>query len=185
MSDSTQTDARYVARRAGNAVAVICLLSFVLVSIGGAASAGETTVSLERRTSAPPRDTITVPTVRAPANVGKGTPVLLIGTKPDVANFDYETTEVFFSGTATSYASAQSLTADGNWTVTEEASAPYTSRMILHRPKDPADFNGTVFVEWLNVTGGFDYRRDAQLRRHRDHAIRCGLGWCVGATGWH
>jgi hypothetical protein len=141
----------------GSAVAVICLLSAVVLTTGGAATAAGTTVSVERRTGPPLRDTVTVPTVRAPATAGKGAPVLQIGTKPDVANFDYETKEVFFSGTATSYTSAQPLASDGNWTVTEVETAPYSSRMVLHRPKDPDDFNGTVFVEWLNVTGGFDY----------------------------
>jgi hypothetical protein len=33
---------------------------------------------------------------------------------------------------------------------------PYTTRMVVRRPIDPADFSGTVFVEWVNVTGGRD-----------------------------
>jgi hypothetical protein len=32
----------------------------------------------------------------------------------------------------------------------------YTSRMVVHRPKDAAKFSGTVFLEWYNVTGGID-----------------------------
>jgi hypothetical protein len=33
---------------------------------------------------------------------------------------------------------------------------PYKTRMVVRRPADPAKFNGTVVVEWLNVTDGFD-----------------------------
>jgi hypothetical protein len=35
-------------------------------------------------------------------------------------------------------------------------SPAYTSRMVVHRPADPARFSGTVFMEWYNVTGGID-----------------------------
>jgi Alpha/beta hydrolase domain len=35
-------------------------------------------------------------------------------------------------------------------------SPAYTSRMVVHRPADPAQFSGTVFMEWYNVTGGID-----------------------------
>ena len=62
--------------------------------------------------------------------------------------------------------------------MTEAATAPYTSRMILHRPEDPADFNGTVFVEWLNVTGGFDYgalHNDAGIEIMRSGAVWVGV----------
>jgi hypothetical protein len=35
-------------------------------------------------------------------------------------------------------------------------SPAYTSRIVVHRPKDSARFTGTVFMEWYNVTGGID-----------------------------
>lgn len=34
---------------------------------------------------------------------------------------------------------------------------PYTSRILVRRPKDPARFTGTVFVEWYNVSGMIDF----------------------------
>jgi acetyl esterase/lipase len=34
--------------------------------------------------------------------------------------------------------------------------SPYTTRIVVVRPTDPAKFSGTVVVEWLNVTGGLD-----------------------------
>ena len=33
---------------------------------------------------------------------------------------------------------------------------PYRTRMVVRRPANPVDFNGTVVVEWLNTTDGFD-----------------------------
>src|SRR5438067_2292438 len=42
------------------------------------------------------------------------------------------------------------------WDLVLQDQQPYTSRMIVRRPADPAAFNGTVIVEWLNVTAGYD-----------------------------
>jgi hypothetical protein len=36
-------------------------------------------------------------------------------------------------------------------------SPAYTSRVVVHRPKDAAKFSGTVFMEWYNVSGGIDF----------------------------
>ena len=58
----------------------------------------------------------------------------------DLTPYDYTENEYFFSGVAASHQ-------DG---VT--ASAPYRSRFFVRLPRDPAKFNGTVIVEWLNVT---------------------------------
>src|SRR2546430_3042602 len=38
--------------------------------------------------------------------------------------------------------------------------SPYTTRIIVRRPIDPFRFNGTVMVEWLNVTEGSDVDAD-------------------------
>ena len=37
--------------------------------------------------------------------------------------------------------------------------APYTTRVIVRRPKDPADFSGNVVLEILNSTARFDIDR--------------------------
>jgi alpha/beta hydrolase family protein len=63
----------------------------------------------------------------------------------DVRPFDYLEEEYFFSGVATRLNPAVPL-----------ATAPYKSRMIIKRPARQEDFNGTVLVEWLNVTGATD-----------------------------
>jgi hypothetical protein len=51
-----------------------------------------------------------------------------------LSDYNYSEEEFFFTGT----------------------SPAYTTRMVVHRPKDPAKFSGTVFMEWYNVTGGID-----------------------------
>jgi hypothetical protein len=34
--------------------------------------------------------------------------------------------------------------------------APYTTRIVVIRPRDPSKFSGTAVVEWLNVSAGLD-----------------------------
>ena len=42
------------------------------------------------------------------------------------------------------------------WDLVLQDQQPCTSRMIVRRPSDPAAFNGTFILEWLNVTNGYD-----------------------------
>jgi len=59
-----------------------------------------------------------------------------------LADIGYEDAEYFVSGTARSL--------DGATT------APYTTRIIVTRPIDPARFNGSVLLDWVNVTAEFE-----------------------------
>ncbi|HEX4820206.1 MAG TPA: alpha/beta hydrolase domain-containing protein [Acidimicrobiales bacterium] len=68
----------------------------------------------------------------------------------DLTPFGYEEHEYFVSGTAKAL--------DGS-------SKPYTTRMIVTRPTDPAKFNGTVFLDWVNVTAQFENAVDTMLTR--------------------
>ncbi|MDT4937060.1 MAG: hypothetical protein QOG80_731, partial [Pseudonocardiales bacterium] len=45
------------------------------------------------------------------------------------------------------------------------ATAPYTTRIIVTRPTDPAKFNGTVLLDWVNVTAQFENAVDTMLTR--------------------
>ena len=84
-----------------------------------------------------------------------GKPALLLGAF-DIASLGYVAEEFFISGTASSYSSAAELGPDGRWSVTPGDSADFTTRMVVLRPADRTQFNGTVLVEWLNVSGGID-----------------------------
>lgn len=59
----------------------------------------------------------------------------------DLAPFGYEEQEYLVSGTAVDDAGA---------------TAPYTTRLIVTRPTDPDAFNGTVLLDWVNVTAQFE-----------------------------
>jgi hypothetical protein len=72
------------------------------------------------------------------------------------SQYGYRETEFFLQGTATSYNPRGALGEDGKWSVTPGAKAPYKTRIIVRTPVDPKKFNGTVIVEWLNVTAGRD-----------------------------
>ena len=59
-------------------------------------------------------------------------------------------------GHRNSYKLSGAPTSDGVWNTEPAATAPYTTRIVVVRPTDPKKFNGTVVVEWLNVSGGVD-----------------------------
>jgi Alpha/beta hydrolase domain len=84
-----------------------------------------------------------------------GKPALLLGAF-DMASLGYVAEEFFISGTASSFSSAAELGPDGRWSVTPADSADFTTRMVVLTPADRTQFNGTVLVEWLNVSGGID-----------------------------
>jgi Alpha/beta hydrolase domain len=65
----------------------------------------------------------------------------------------YVEQEFFASGQATAFR-ATATPADGRWTVVPSTTAPYQTRIVVRRPADPKRFNGTVVVEWLNVSAG-------------------------------
>lgn len=83
-----------------------------------------------------------------------GTPVFT--PLPSLASLGYVEQEFFLSGRAVRYAPASKLSSDGKWAVAADTPADYTTRMVVIRPSTPERFNGTVVVEWLNVTSGGD-----------------------------
>jgi hypothetical protein len=95
------------------------------------------------------------PTVEGPVSGGLGQP-FIASTTYDPNDVGYSEAEYFISGVATSYTANGPLLADGQWTVTEADHAAYKTRVVVYRPQDARRFNGTVIVEWLNVSGGLD-----------------------------
>jgi hypothetical protein len=80
-----------------------------------------------------------------------GRPALLLGAF-DLAALGYRSDEFFLSGTASSY----QVAATGTGAATVAGTAPFVTRFVVTRPIDPHKFNGTVIVEWDNVSGGQD-----------------------------
>jgi hypothetical protein len=91
-----------------------------------------------------------------PAVVGlPGRPNLVLSAF-DLGSVGYTAEEFFISGRATSYRLAGEAGADGRWAVTPARTSPYVTRVVVVRPTDPRKFNGSVVVEWLNVSAGSD-----------------------------
>jgi len=107
-----------------------------------------------------------------------GTP-FYAGVLFDEAELGYLETEYFFSGMATSYIARDEPRSDGLWSIQAADTAPYNSRMVVLRPADGADFNGTVVVEWFNVSGGLDAAPD-WTQMHTE-LMRKGYAW-VGVS---
>jgi hypothetical protein len=98
---------------------------------------------------------VPTPTIQGPILPSSG--ISYLGsTTFDPSVVGYEQSEFFLSGTATAYKSNEPLTRNGKWHVTPQTTAPYKTRMVVYRPIDRSKFDGTVVVEWLNVTGGID-----------------------------
>lgn len=75
----------------------------------------------------------------------------------DLSELGYVEEEYFISGTAKTYPAT--------------TPADYTTRIIVRRPADAARFNGTVLLDWVNVTAQFENAVDtleAHQLFHRD-----------------
>jgi len=103
-----------------------------------------------------------------------GKPALLLGAF-DIGALGYTAAEFFVAGTASRYAPTAELGPDGRWPVTVSGTADFTTRLVAITPTDPATFNGTVLVEWLNVSGGIDAPA-VWLMAHRE-MVRAGYAY--------
>ena len=107
-----------------------------------------------------------------------GSPVL-VSTFFSLPGVGYEQAEYFVTGTASAYVNSNELQANGRWRVQADEQAQYRTRIVVNRPSDPAVFNGTVIVEWLNVSAGFDSAPDWGMLH--TELIRSGYAW-VGVS---
>jgi Alpha/beta hydrolase domain len=92
----------------------------------------------------------------------EGEPPVLIPAYP-LESVGYTEQEFLVEGVARSFGLTGERTPDGRWSVTEDAEAPYVTRILVRRPADPAAFSGTVAVEWNNVSAGVDVSPDWSL----------------------
>ena len=138
------------------AVTIDCLLQAVNAALGSCEAA------------------VASPRLEGPVTGGLGTPFLAT-TGFALARVGYQQAEYFYAGTAQAFVNVGELGTDGRWGVEAGTSAAYKTRMLVYRPIDPADFNGTVLVEWLNVSGGLDAAPD-WLSAHTE-MIRSGYAW--------
>jgi hypothetical protein len=133
-------------------------------------------VSCSADSSEPPDEDGTGPRV-SPLTGGKG--MFLASADGRAALPDgWVEEELEVSGSATTYTSEGDLPTDGRFELGTAFEEPYATRVVVRRP--PAeDFNGTVLVEWLNVSGGFDASPDYTYLA--DEILRGGYAW-VGVS---
>ena len=99
--------------------------------------------------SVPPVPSVSGPVI-GPARMYPDPAISVVPGSPQVEDFPYLTEEYFVTGTAND--------------------APYTTRILVRRPKDPSQFSGTVVAEALHAGGRsliFEWSRVSILtRRH-------------------
>jgi Alpha/beta hydrolase domain len=121
-----------------------------------------------------PNPTVTGP-IAATASPGDPSHAYpFFATNHDLAGAGYVEEEFFFSGTANRYSTPALATG-----TVLDGGHPYTTRMVVRRPADPKRFNGTVLVEWYNVTNGFDAENSWFFSW--EHILRAGYVW-VGVS---
>lgn len=97
----------------------------------------------------------------------------------DLGQVGYTLEEFFIESTATRFQHVSPAGADGYWEVTPAGQAPFATRLVVCRPSDPDAYTGTVILEWLNVSAGFDAPAHWMLT-HRQ-VMRAGWAW-VGVS---
>jgi hypothetical protein len=124
-------------------IAVTAVLTVALATLAGAAPAGAASTNAVYAAAA---------TLSGPVTTGQIVePLSGVGT--NLAASGYMEQEYFASGTAHAF-KATSSPSNGRLVIAPTTSAPYETRIIVRRPSSPKKFNGTVLVEWLNVSAG-------------------------------
>jgi len=92
----------------------------------------------------------------------------------------YAEREFTMSGADTIYKQSGIWSSNGKWGVTAaQTNVPYTTRLLVRYPTNPAKFNGTVVFEWLNDTTGGD--QDPVWAQLYNELIKQGYAY-VGVT---
>jgi hypothetical protein len=76
----------------------------------------------------------------------------------DADDVGYVVEEYLLEGVTCAYAidGGERPPSDGRWRVVDAGDAPYRTRVLVVRPRDPARFNGIVVLNWQNVSAGFE-----------------------------
>jgi Alpha/beta hydrolase domain len=90
----------------------------------------------------------------------------------DLAAVGYVCEEYFLEGTAEAYQHRgdEPPSSDGRWEPEVFGEGPYRTRLLVVRPRNPALFNGTVLLNWQNVSAGAEITRPEDDEIYRGHA---------------
>lgn len=122
--------------------------------------------------STPPAVTGPIRNTTALRDTGHGYP--FSATSMDLKKAGFIEEEFFLEGKANRYITS----ATANATIADSGNA-YKTRLVVRRPASPSKFNGTVIVEWTNVSQGHD--NEADWFQSADHFMRSGYAW-VGVS---
>ncbi len=122
---------------------------------------------------------MSVAEVRGPLSAGKGVSLLSAAGPGDLAARGFVEQEFVVAGDATSLRPVGELGEDGRWRVEPNDRARFATRILVRRPASSDAANGTVVVEWLNVSAGSDSAPDWTYLR--DEILRGGYAW-VGVS---
>lgn len=148
------------------ALACSCMLAATVILLGS--------FGLAARAASVPNPTVTGP-IASPDIPGTPTHNYpFFASNHGLAKQGYVEQEYYFQGAASRY-TTPSLTTG----TIIDSGHPYLTRMLVRRPADPKKFNGTVLVEWLNVTNGFD--ADNEWFFSWEHILAAGYAW-VGVS---
>ena len=88
----------------------------------------------------------------------------------DLFSYGYVQEEFFIEGYAYRYNTPTGATGS-----IKDGPYPYKSRIVVRRPISRKDFNGTVLLEWANVTASYD--NDSHWGVSWKHFMRSGYAW--------
>jgi hypothetical protein len=149
------------------------MFSSTLRRVSTAALVAATLAAGTLRGATVPTPVVTGPlTATTPGDPGRDYP--FFASVVDLKANGWVEEEFFIAGTANRYDTPAGATA-----TVVDSGHPYKTRVVVRRPATAARFNGTVIVEWNNVTAGRDL--DIDWFQTHEHLIRSGYAW-VGVT---
>ena len=157
-----------IARVAFHGSAVVCLSAILCVT-------------LTALSGPPPNSILPLPSVTVTGPIALTTPLRdpahgypYNASPMDLAKRGYVEEEFFIEGKANAYS-----TAPGQTGTVKDSDHPFKSRIVVRRPKSTSKFNGTVIVEWYNVSQGHDGEYD--WFQSAEHIVGAGYAW-VGVS---
>lgn len=147
----------------------------VTLLVGTARSQDGVSVAIASETASlvpSPASVRSVPPTAAPGDPSHG--YSFFSSAVDLASYGYLEEEFTLEGAARRYNTPTLATGS-----VIDGAHPYRTRMIVRRPAAPGGFNGTVLMEWQNVTAGYDL--DALWAASSEHFLRRGYVW-VGVS---
>ncbi len=158
--------ASMTARRCTRAVRHLAVLAILCVVV--------VTPALAAASAPVPSIAGPIPVTAIPGTPAPGNDYVFFATNHDLATNGFVEEEFYVTGAANQYTTPPLTTA-----TSISSGNPYRTRVVVRRPADPRKFNGTVLVEWLNVTNGFD--ADNTWFFVWEHVLRAGYAW-VGVS---